>query len=76
MSRFDHVGLTVADLAAMTALVHATRSSSKVEFEFALDHVDFRGVMLRSRRRAAGSSCCTAPATAPACRPRTRSRPR
>ena len=45
--RFDHVGLTVADLPAMTAW-YAAALGLEVEFEFALDHVDFRGVMLRS----------------------------
>ncbi len=45
--RFDHVGLTVADLAAMTEW-YAAALKLDVELEFALDHVDFRGVMLRS----------------------------
>ena len=45
--RFDHVGLTVASLEAMTAWYVAALGLD-VEFEFALDHVDFRGVMLRS----------------------------
>ena len=44
--RFDHVGLTVADLAAMTAW-YVDAFGLEVEFEFALDHVDFRGAMLR-----------------------------
>ncbi len=44
---FDHVGLTVGDLEAMTAWYVATLAL-EVEFEFALDHADFRGVMLRS----------------------------
>jgi catechol 2,3-dioxygenase-like lactoylglutathione lyase family enzyme len=43
----DHVGLTVADLPAMTAW-YAKALDLDVEFEFALDHVDFRGAMLRS----------------------------
>jgi lactoylglutathione lyase len=45
--RFDHVGLTVADLDAMTSW-YVDALKLEVEFEFALDHVDFRGVMLRS----------------------------
>jgi lactoylglutathione lyase len=45
--RFDHVGLTVADLPAMTAW-YVDALGLEVEFEFALDHVDFRGAMLRS----------------------------
>jgi lactoylglutathione lyase len=45
--RFDHVGLTVADLAAMTGW-YVDAFGLDVEFEFALDHVDFRGAMLRS----------------------------
>ena len=46
---FDHVGLNVADLEVMTEwYVDALRL--EVEFEFALDHVEFRGVMLRARR--------------------------
>jgi lactoylglutathione lyase len=45
--RLDHVGLTVGDLEAMTAW-YADALEMTVEFEFALDHVDFRGVMLRS----------------------------
>ena len=47
--RFDHVGLTVADLDAMTSW-YVDAFGLEVEFEFALDHVDFRGVMLRSER--------------------------
>jgi len=43
----DHVGLTVADLEAMTAW-YAGALKLEVEFEFALPHADFRGVMLRS----------------------------
>jgi lactoylglutathione lyase len=47
LGSFDHVGLTVADLPAMTEwYCHAL--GLVVEFEFELDHVDFRGVMLRS----------------------------
>ena len=45
--RFDHVGLTVADLPAMTAW-YVDAFGLEVEFEFALDDVDFRGAMLRS----------------------------
>jgi lactoylglutathione lyase len=45
--RFDHVGLSVADLAAMTSW-YVDAFELEVEFEFALDHADFRGVMLRS----------------------------
>lgn len=45
--RFDHVGLTVADLAAMTEW-YVDAFGLDVEFDFALDHVDFRGAMLRS----------------------------
>jgi lactoylglutathione lyase len=45
--RFDHVGLTVADLTAMTEW-YVDAFGLDVEFEFALDHVDFRGAMLRS----------------------------
>lgn len=43
----DHVGLNVADLEAMTDW-YAAAFKLEVELEFALDHVDFRGVMLRS----------------------------
>jgi catechol 2,3-dioxygenase-like lactoylglutathione lyase family enzyme len=43
----DHVGLNVADLDVMTAWYAATLGLER-EFEFALDRVDFRGVMLRS----------------------------
>jgi catechol 2,3-dioxygenase-like lactoylglutathione lyase family enzyme len=43
----DHVGLTVGDLDAMTRwYTHVLRLS--IEFEFALDELDFRGVMLGS----------------------------
>jgi catechol 2,3-dioxygenase-like lactoylglutathione lyase family enzyme len=45
--RLDHMGINVADLDAMTSW-YATALKLDVEFEFALDHVDFRGVMLRS----------------------------
>ena len=47
MSRFDHVGLTVADLPAMTTWYCAALDLA-VEFEFTLDHVDFQGAMLLS----------------------------
>ena len=43
----DHVGLNVHDLPAMTEW-YAAALGLTVEFEFALDHVDLRGVMLRS----------------------------
>ena len=43
---FDHVGLTVADLPAMTRWYGAAFGLS-VEFEFALEQVSFSGVMLR-----------------------------
>lgn len=46
--RFDHVGLTVADLPAMTDW-YCRALALEVEFEFKLDQVDFRGAMLRSR---------------------------
>jgi lactoylglutathione lyase len=45
--RLDHVGLNVADLDAMTAW-YCDAFDLKVELEFALDGVDFSGVMLRS----------------------------
>ena len=45
--KLDHVGLNVADLSAMTAWYCAALKLD-VEFEFALDHVDFSGVVLRS----------------------------
>lgn len=45
--RLDHVGLTVGDLPAMTGW-YADALTLSVEFEFALDQFDFRGVMLRS----------------------------
>lgn len=46
MSALDHVGLTVADLEAMTDWYAAAFDLTN-EFEFALPEVDFRGVMLR-----------------------------
>ncbi len=45
--RFDHVGLTVGSLESMTSW-YAAAFGLAVEFEFALEQVDFRGVMLRS----------------------------
>jgi lactoylglutathione lyase len=43
----DHIGLTVGDLEAMTRwYTYVFRLT--VEFEFALEELDFRGVMLRS----------------------------
>jgi lactoylglutathione lyase len=45
--RLDHVGLTVGDLDDMVAW-YAEAFGLTVELHFALDHVDFRGVMLRS----------------------------
>ncbi|CAI9401453.1 VOC family protein [Nocardioides sp. T2.26MG-1] len=45
--RLDHVGLNVADLDAMTDWYRSALDLA-VEFEFALDHVDLRGAMLRS----------------------------
>jgi len=51
VTRFDHVGLTVADLGAMTAW-WCEALALDVELEFALDPAavgcDFRGAMLRS----------------------------
>jgi lactoylglutathione lyase len=47
MGTFDHVGLNVGDLETMTDW-YVAALGLEVEFEFALDHVDFRGVMLRS----------------------------
>jgi catechol 2,3-dioxygenase-like lactoylglutathione lyase family enzyme len=44
---FDHVGLNVADVDAMTSW-YAAALGLEVELEFTLDHVDLRGVMLRS----------------------------
>ncbi|GCD89909.1 VOC family protein [Nocardioides sp. LS1] len=46
MTRFDHVGLNVADLDAMTSW-YAGALDLEVELEFALGHVPFRGAMLR-----------------------------
>jgi lactoylglutathione lyase len=45
--RLDHVGLTVGDFDAMSDW-YVKALELEVELEFALDHVDFRGVMLRS----------------------------
>ena len=45
--RLDHVGLTVADLPGMTSW-YCDALDLAVELEFALDHVDLRGTMLRS----------------------------
>jgi lactoylglutathione lyase len=45
--RLDHVGLNVADLPAMTDW-YCSAFDLKVEFEFALDHVEFHGAMLQS----------------------------
>ncbi|CUR59379.1 conserved hypothetical protein [metagenome] len=45
--KLDHVGLTVADLPAMTQW-YAAALDLTVEFEFELPGVDFSGVMLRS----------------------------
>jgi catechol 2,3-dioxygenase-like lactoylglutathione lyase family enzyme len=47
MSRFDHVGLNVGDLPAMTDW-YARALDLSVEFEFALDQFEFAGVMLSS----------------------------
>jgi lactoylglutathione lyase len=47
MSSFDHVGLNVGDLQAMTAW-YVDALDLTVEFEFALEQFDFSGVMLRS----------------------------
>src|SRR3954462_11081563 len=44
---FDHVGLNVADLEVMTEW-YVDALKLDVEYEFALDQVEFRGVMLRS----------------------------
>lgn len=44
---FDHVGLTVADLDAMTSW-YVAALGLEVEFDFSLEDVEFRGVMLRS----------------------------
>ena len=45
--RFDHVGLNVADLDAMTDW-YVGALGLEVEFEFALEAFDFSGAMLRS----------------------------
>ena len=45
--RFDHVGINVADLPAMTDW-YAAALGLEIEFEFALEKFDFSGVMLRS----------------------------
>ena len=45
--KLDHVGLNVADLDAMSAWYRKSLDLA-IEFEFALDHVDFSGAMLRS----------------------------
>jgi len=47
LGSFDHVGLNVADLDGMTAW-YCDAFGLSMEFRFALDHVDFSGVMLRS----------------------------
>ena len=73
--RFDHVGLNVADLQAMTAWYSAALGL-EVEFEFALDQVDFTGVMLRSPEGLPASSCCTVRRTRRPPGRATRSRPR
>ena len=44
---FDHVGLNVADVDAMSAW-YCDALDLAIEFEFALEHVDFHGAMLRS----------------------------
>jgi len=45
--RFDHVGLNVGDLPAMRSW-YCSAFGLVVEFEFELDDVELRGVMLRS----------------------------
>jgi lactoylglutathione lyase len=45
--RFDHVGINVADLSAMTDW-YVAALGLEVEFEFALERFDFSGAMLRS----------------------------
>jgi catechol 2,3-dioxygenase-like lactoylglutathione lyase family enzyme len=47
MTTIDHIGLNVADLDGMTAWYTAA-FGLEVEFVFALEQVEFRGVMLRS----------------------------
>jgi catechol 2,3-dioxygenase-like lactoylglutathione lyase family enzyme len=51
--RLDHVGLTVGDLDAMTDW-YVKALELEVELEFALDDVDFRGIMLGSRPNDSG----------------------
>ena len=45
--RLDHVGLNVGDLESMTRW-YTTALRFSVEFEFAIEHAGFRGVMLHS----------------------------
>jgi lactoylglutathione lyase len=45
--RFDHVGLNVGDLDAMSAW-YCKNLDLAIEFEFAVEHVDLSGAMLRS----------------------------
>jgi lactoylglutathione lyase len=45
--RFDHVGINVADLSAMSKW-YVAALGMKVEFEFALEQFEFSGAMLRS----------------------------
>ena len=45
--RFDHVGINVADLPAMTEW-YVAALGMEVEFEFALEQFEFSGAMLRS----------------------------
>ena len=47
---FDHVGINVADLPAMTEW-YAAALGLEVEFEFALEQFEFSGAMLRSAGR-------------------------
>ena len=68
LARFDHVGLNVADLAAMIALVRrGAGPGGRVRVRAADSRLPRRDAA--SARPATGSSCCTAPATGPACRP-------
>jgi len=46
ITRFDHVGLNVGDIDAMMDW-YAKALGLEVEFEFAVEHADLRGVMLR-----------------------------